>query len=402
MTRKRTVHSPLDRRRRHKVGLLASVLGMLALLLPFASVSRSRIATGESVHAWEVMPPALLVLLAVPWLAVAAVSLRRGGRAAAFARGMLGGIAIGLLLGVSGAVAAPAVADLGGFARYSLGTGVWVSVFVAFALIVGSRREVGAASVAGWAVSAFAPALVLALMVTGRLTDLGMAAEYGNVSARFGPAVLQHVAYAATAIGIATVLGVLLGVWAFRNRRLERPIFTVVSVFQTIPGLAMVGILVAPLAAIAAAVPQLREFGFGGLGWAPLVVALTLYALLAVVGNTYAGLTSVADEVVDAGHGMGMTDGEVMRRVQLPLARPVLFSGIRTASQQTVGNATLGAFVAAGGLGPFIFQGLAQQANDLVLLGSVALVTLALSVDILMRAVQHAVTPRNLRKGHRS
>ncbi len=168
--------------------------------------------------------------------------------------------------------------------------------------------------------------------------------------------------------------------------------------FQTIPGLAMVGILVVPLGALAARYPVLRQFGIGGLGWAPVVVALTLYALLAIVRNTYAGLGSVPEPTVEAGRGMGMSTGQVMRKVQLPLAAPILFSGVRTASQQTIGNATLGAFVAAGTLGAPIFLGFAQQANDLVVLGSVALVALALLVDGALRGVQRALTPVHKRK----
>jgi osmoprotectant transport system permease protein len=142
----------------------------------------------------------------------------------------------------------------------------------------------------------------------------------------------------------------------------------------------------------------LREFGVGGLGWAPVVIALTLYALLAIARNTIVGLSSVPAETVEAACGMGMTRRQVLTRVQLPIARPIIFGGVRVASQQTVGNATLGAFVAAGGLGPLIFLGIAQQANDLVLLGSIALVALALLVDGTMRGVQRLVTPRTSRE----
>ena len=169
-----------------------------------------------------------------------------------------------------------------------------------------------------------------------------------------------------------------LGITAYRKPRLERPVFTVVSVFQTIPGLAMVGLLVAPLAAASFALPVLRRFGIGGIGWAPVVIALTLYALLAIVRNTHAGLRGVPRAVVDAGRGMGMTDDQLLRKVELPLGMPVVFSGVRTSAVQTIGNATLGAFVGGITLGRFIFQGLAEQAPDLTMLGSIALVIIAL------------------------
>jgi len=386
----------------HKVGIGAVLLAALSFTLPFASVSQSRIATGAPLAAWDLLGPAGQAALLAPWALVLVASLvRAGSRPATLVRGIAAGAALIAWLGVSGAAAGPAIADAGTFARYSLGAGVWVAAFAAFALVVSARRELGTSSPAGWAVTALAPAGLVALVLGGRLEDLGMLVEYRNLGDGFWPAVGQHVAYSAVSIGIATVLGVGLGVLAFRNRRAARPIFAVVSGFQTVPGLALIGILVVPMAGLANAFPVLREFGVGGLGWAPVVLALTLYALLAVVRNTYAGLESVPAQTVDAGRGMGMTSSQLVRRVQMPLAVPIVFSGVRTASQQTVGNATLGAFVAAGGLGPLVFLGLAQQANDLVLLGSVALVLLALVVDGIMRAAQTAVTPRRSRKDAR-
>ena len=187
---------------------------------------------------------------------------------------------------------------------------------------------------------------------------------------------------------IATAIGVYLGILAFRNRHLERPVFATVSVFQTIPGLAMVGLLVAPLAAVSFSLPFLRKFGIGGIGWAPVVIALTLYALLAIVRNTFAGLRSVPPAIVDAGRGMGMTERQLMRKVELPLGMPVVFSGVRTSTVQTIGNATLGAFVGGITLGRFIFQGLAEQSPDLTMLGSIALVLIAVLIDGALRIVQ--------------
>ena len=139
--------------------------------------------------------------------------------------------------------------------------------------------------------------------------------------------------FAAVSVTIATVIGIYLGILAFRNRRLERPVFATVSVFQTIPGLAMVGLLVAPLAAVSFSLPFLRKLGIGGIGWAPVVTALTLYALLAIVRNTFAGLRNVPPATVDAGRGMGMTERQLMRKVELPLGMPVVFSGVRTSTR---------------------------------------------------------------------
>lgn len=363
--------------------------------MPFASVSQSRISTGRPLAFGAALDPLGAAAVLLPWLLALGFSLvGAGDRRFACARGLAASGAVAGLLWASGRAAPPALADAGAYARYSLGAAVWVSGFAALTLIIAARRECGARTLAGRVVTLVAPAAAVALGVSGHMSDLGISVEYRNLGARFWTGVGQHVAYSAISMVVATALGVWLGVLAFRHPRMARPIFGAVSVFQTMPGLALVGILVAPLAAIAAAMPGLRAIGFGGLGWAPVLIALTLYALLAIVRNTYVGLKSVPASAVEAGLGMGMTERQLLMRVQAPLALPIVFSGIRTASQQTVGNATLGAFVAAGGLGPVIFLGLAQQAYDLVLLGSIALVLLALTIDGVMRGVQDALGTR--------
>lgn len=382
---------------RHKVGVAFGAIGLAAFFLPFASVSRSRIATGEMLGILDVLDTVGLALAVLPWVGVLIFSLAHGAalrRRDALARGLFASAALVAVVYASGRAAGPALAGVGEFARYSLGPGVWLVAFAAFTIVIASRREAGQGALAGWALAFAAPAGIALMAVFGSLDRLGIMVEYHNLGDRFWPAVGQHVVYTAAAIGIAGVLGVLLGILAYRNPRAARPVFAVASAFQTVPGLALMGLLVLPLASLSRAVPGLRSLGVGGLGWAPVVVALSLYALLAIVRNTYAGLASVPAATLEAGAGMGMTQRQLLRRVLFPLARPIVFSGIRTASQQTVGNATLGAFVAAGGLGPLIFLGLAQQATDLVLLGSIALVVLALTLDGLMRTAQALMTPR--------
>lgn len=386
----------------HRVGLTAVVVGLVGLFgAAWASVSPNRVVTATPVALTEALPPLAIAVLVALWIVVAGFSLLGGrSRGGALGRGLSAVAVIVALVSLSGIAATRLVADAGQFGRYTIGGGVWISAFAAFALIVASRREVGIGTRAGWTVTLLAPLAIVALALTGRLSDLGVAAEYRNVADQFPVWVWEQFAYSAAAIVVATFLGVALGILAHRNERYAGPIFTVANVFQTIPGLAMVGILVVPMGTLGATFPWLHSLGVGGIGWAPVVLALTLYALLAIVRNTYAGLGAVPPAAVDAGVGMGMAPRQLMRKVQLPLATPILFTGIRVSTQQTIGNATLGAFVAAGTLGAPIFLGFAQQANDLVLLGSMALVVLAITVDGALRGAQHALTPRGIRKGH--
>jgi len=387
--------------RTHKVGLTMAVLGLSSLLhLPFATLRASRIQTGDPVSAADALGPWWFFSLLAVWILIALLSLRdSGGPRAAARRGALASLALLGTVGLSGVAATRLLAEADTFSRVSVGLGAWTCIAVSYPLILASRRELGASRrPTRLALSAVAPAGMLVMLGSGLLGDLAIIREYVNQSDRFWAEVANHIGLTAISAGIAVVVGLGLGLLAFRRPRLRGPVFAVANLFQTIPGLAMVGLLFAPLSWLGTNVPLLGRLGVGGLGWAPVIIALTLYALLAVVRNTYAGLASVPANVVEAGIGMGMTEAQVMRRVRLPLALPVIFGGIRTSAVQTLGNATLGAFVAAGTLGLFVFGGLSQQAMDLVLLGSITLVALALGLDGVLHTAQRAVTPRHMRR----
>lgn len=374
---------------RYQVGLFATGVGLLSFLaLPFATLRSSRIQTGDGLSAAAALGWPLAVAVVVLWLIIGASSLVRGARPVAFLRGALGASMIITIIALSGWAAADLTAQTGRFARVSIGSGAWVSMIAAYAVVLASRRLVGRRSVPGILLAAAVPFALIGMLGTGFLGDLGIMKEYANVAERFWVETLNTVVYALASVGLATGIGVALGIAAYKRPRSERAVFTTVSVFQTIPGLAMVGLLVAPLAAVSFAFPFLRELGIGGIGWAPVVISLTLYALLSIVRNTHAGLRGVSPTVIDAGRGMGMSGGELLRRVELPLGAQVAFSGVRTSAVQTIGNATLGAFVGGITLGRFIFQGLAEQAPDLTMLGSITLVIIALAVDGAMRGLQ--------------
>lgn len=387
--------------RPHAIGLAAATLGAITItLLPFATFRASRIQTGGPVSVIEAVGLGGTAILLGAWLMVAALSTRRTARTPGAV--LRGSVATLVLLGTVW-LSAHAVARLSGpetpFARVSIGLGAWANIGVAYMLILASRREVG--GLARVALAIVAPLGFVAMLGSGALDGLAIMREFANQSDRFWAEVVAQLTFAGISVGIALVLGVTLGVLAFRRPRLRAPVFAVANVFQTVPGLAMVGLLFAPLSWLGSSVPVLGQMGVGGLGWAPVIVALTLYALLAIVRNTYAGLTSVPPETVEAGRGMGMTEWQILRRVRFPLAMPVIFGGFRTAAVQTLGNATLGAFVAAGTLGLFVFGGLSQQAPDLILLGSITLVLLALALDGLLGVAQGLVSPhhRHTREG---
>jgi osmoprotectant transport system permease protein len=143
----------------------------------------------------------------------------------------------------------------------------------------------------------------------------------------------------------------------------------------------------APLGALAAAVPLAAQLGIRGIGAAPAVLALFLYSLLPVVANTVAGLKRVSPAAVEAARGMGMTNWQILTGVELALALPVIVTGIRIVLVQNIGLVTIAALIGGGGLGVFVFQGIGQTAIDLVLLGAIPTVALAFSAAVVLDAV---------------
>lgn len=176
---------------------------------------------------------------------------------------------------------------------------------------------------------------------------------------------ITHIGLTIASLLLALLIGVPLGMLVARYRRLASVVLGTAGVLQTIPSIALLGFLIPLL----------------GIGPGPALTALFLYALLPIVRNTYVGITEVSPAVIDAARGVGMTNAQILRRVQLPLALPVLFAGIRTATVINVGVATLAAYVAAGGLGEFIFGGIALSNVSMMLAGAIPAALLAILFD---------------------
>jgi osmoprotectant transport system permease protein len=141
----------------------------------------------------------------------------------------------------------------------------------------------------------------------------------------------------------------------------------------------------------------IRDLGVSGIGVAPALVALTLYSLLPLVRNTYAGLQNVDDAIIDSGRGMGMTPTQIFFQIELPLALPVIMAGVRNAGVALVGIGTVATVIGAGGLGDFVIQGIVNTSIDQILLGALPAIALAMVLDALLRAVEGVLTSPGIR-----
>jgi ABC-type proline/glycine betaine transport system permease subunit len=192
---------------------------------------------------------------------------------------------------------------------------------------------------------------------------------------------LEHMGLVAASMGIAIAIGLPLGIAIVRRAALQRWVIGAANVVQTIPSLALFGFLIP--------VPWI-----GGVGASTAIVALSLYALLPILSNTSTGIAEVDPAVVEAARGMGMTPRQVLWQVQLPLAAPVLLAGVRVATVLCIGITTIAAAIGAGGLGVFIFRGVAMVNNAVILAGAIPAAFLAIAADVALGLFERSIARR--------
>lgn len=196
-------------------------------------------------------------------------------------------------------------------------------------------------------------------------------------------AIGQHLLFTLVSVAIGFALGLVLGILLSRRPKLSGVVLPVLSVFNTIPGIVFIGLLVLAW----------------GAGTATVLVALGIYATFPVLKNTYAGLVSVDQQYIEAARGCGMSAIQSLIRVELPLALPTIIGGLRMSMVYTVSWAVLAAMIGLGGLGTFIYQGVQSSNNALILLGAVPAALLAFLLGGLIDLLQKHVVPKGLRKG---
>ncbi|HFZ8994145.1 TPA: ABC transporter permease [Citrobacter freundii] len=365
----------------NRVLLLLVILAGVATALPFVNYAPNRLVTGEGKQLWDIWPAAagLLVGAGCALFAVCFVPGRKGS--------VLTLILVQALLIIllwSGGSAATLLAQTGSrLARTSLGSGLWLGLGLALLACSDAIRRITVSPLWRWLLNAQIAIVPLVLLFTGAFDDLALLKEYANRQDIFDNALSQHLMLLAGTVLPALLIGVPSGIWCAFNPSRQGPVFAVLNIIQTIPSVALFGLLIAPLAGLVELFPWLRTVGVAGTGMTPALIALILYALLPLVRGVVAGLNQVPPQVLESARGMGMSSAQRFIHVQLPLALPVFLRSLRVVMVQTVGMAVIAALIGAGGFGALVFQGLLSSAIDLVLLGVIPVIALAVVIDAL-------------------
>lgn len=367
---------------------LGTLLGLAAigalLFLPFLEFKASRIASGHPQRLFEALPTAEAAVVAFFLSAVAAIAMGLRHPQVRLVTALLALAVTAWALSHAADQLTPTGNRL---VRISPGAGFWVTA-IAFGLLAtdalarlrpGPAQRVACLLIAG--------GIVYAAFATGIFDHLSVMREYTVNASSFAREARRHLALALGSVAAAAIVGLPIGIACHRIPAIRGFVLQVLNLIQTIPSIALFGLLMVPLAALALAFPVIGDLGIHGIGPAPAAIALFLYALLPVVANTTLGLGRVSPTTVDAARGMGLTDRQILTQIELPLAVPVIVTGIRIVLVQNIGLATVAALIGGGGFGTFVFQGVGQTAVDLVLLGAIPIVVMSFACAVALDAL---------------
>jgi osmoprotectant transport system permease protein len=461
--------------------LAGSAVGALALLNfgvwqpGWLLLKANRLLEGDAINPFALTPLWSWGLL-LAWLALALLAFV-GWRGRSALLLLLASAALVITVLSVGQGATQLMDGAAASARVSLLGGVWLSLLAYYFVVFGALGEMPARP---WLkLLLVAPGLLVALglILGGSLAGLGLSRELVSQGSDFRLELGRHLALAGTSLLLATLIGIPAAIQAARNAAVARWVLPGAGLFQTLPSLALFGLMLSPLALLGqevtvgrallvialgllplallplvrgrtngrsrqllsavllvwALVPALllivilavlannfvtallgagnlppwprlsaplASLGVRGIGSAPALIALTLYALLPIIRNAFTGLKGVPAGVTEAGRGMGMSPGQLLRRVELPLALPLIIEGLRAAAVLTIGITTVAYLIGAGGLGVFIQRGIDQVVPDLVLLGAIPVILLALLADGLLRFAGLLLRSRGLKEGN--
>nr|WP_199802019.1 ABC transporter permease [Enterobacter hormaechei] len=361
--------------------LLLACVAIAAVALPFVNVAPNRLVSGEPRALWQIWAFTPLLLGAA--LASTVALAFWPGRTALWLTLLLSEALFIVLFWSAGQAATQMASVESPLARTSIGSGLWLWLALCLLVCSDAIRRLTPLPVWRWLLNAQFWVIPLLIFFSGDLNQLSLLKEYVNRQEVFDDALAQHLTILFGTLIPALLLGVPLGIGCYRHPSRQGAVFTVLNVIQTIPSVALFGLLIAPLAGLVKSFPALAAAGIAGTGLTPALIALVLYALLPLVRGVVAGLSQVPPDVLESAHAMGMSARQCFWKIQLPLALPLLVRSLRVVTVQTVGMAVIAALIGAGGFGALVFQGLLSSALDLVLLGVVPTIALAVVLDAL-------------------
>lgn len=269
------------------------------------------------------------------------------------------------------------------FARISFGSGFWCAFLALGLTLADNLVKMKLGSPWRLAILLITTAAFSLIIWQGFWENISLIQEY-HATTSFWKQAGQHLILSLFSLLPAVIIGFPLGILCVHHPLIRHITYPILNILQTIPSLAMFGILMVVLGALITVYPFLTDYGIRGIGATPALIALFFYSLLPVVANTVIGFEELDDAIIEAAYGMGLSKWQCLFQVQIPLAMPVILTGIRITLIQNIGLVAVAGLIGGGGFGTFIFQGLGQTATELVLLGAIPTVYCSFSAAIIM------------------
>lgn len=378
---------------------LTAILFAVSLIFPWFSIRPNRISPAQSFSLFSAGNPGLLYILLPIVVSISLIGLSQvllASRKTAVVWFQIILPMVGIVFGCS---SVPLIERLhsNGIGEYSsigIGIGWYVFVFASLLPVLSSKNSRALRILL--TLTTFA--VVLFVGSTGGFDRLGILREATSQADRLQSEIINHMLITLLATGISIAIGIPAAILAYLRPWARKLSFPFLNILQTIPSIALFGLMIAPLAALSRSLPFLRAIGIRGIGNAPAIIALSIYALYPIIRYSYTALIQVDPGVIDAGRGMGMSEWQIWQNIRIPLAGPGMLHGIRVAWIQTLGNATLAKLIGGSGLGIFVFEGLGQASSDMVLLGMFLIIGLTLISDAILQYGIFQITPTALRR----
>lgn len=385
MASKTEVESRID-----VVTLFSSLLLLIAFLMPrFMAFKANRISVSQGLPASALYGKFYFCVFIVICIFFVLAFIKKNDRIWNFITGLFAGLMLaGLIYSV--AVLCNTLPEMTGTARLSFSFGFLIAVIALYGIMVVCGQKTGKV----WmnvAVHALCWIIVGILLVTGQLNTYAVMREYASVSNTFWTSFFQHLALCRDALLIAIILGLPTGFFCYRNKIVDNIVLVILSIVETLPIMALYALVRIPYAALLTAAPSLSELGLATFGRPIALTALVMYALYLIIFNTRAAFTNMDHSYMENAIAMGMSPSMAFFRVQLPLAIPVIFSGIRVALISCLVAASFAAYVGGGGLGNYIITGINNLSIDMQLLGVIPIFVITVIADLLMRILYDLV-----------
>lgn len=360
------------------VSIGSSLIACISLFLPgFIYFKKMRIQASAAITASTSLGNYFYIVLAITFLIHIFSIIKGKNKYINYFSGVLAGVLIATVIFFISEALVWLPLEKTEYSRLSIGPSMWLWLISLFSIIIKTSEQV--ANKLLRSLLYLIPFMLISIMlVIGKLDGLAIVMEYQSKKEEFWRETLNHIKISFSVIILSILLGIPLGYGVHINKKMEKIVFSIINITETIPGLSFIAILMIPLSFFANRFPILMQLGISGIGVAPVFIALFLYAIFPIIHSTRAAFQTIDPQIIEVAEAMGMSKRRIFYIVKLPIALPVVLSGIRLAAVYTLSGVTLAAFTGGGGLGIFMRQ---TESMDLVLLGAIPVIIITFTLD---------------------